>query len=137
MLLTEAPLNPTEARDRMVEVMFEKFGVPALYVNVQSVLSLYATGHTTGCVMDSGYGVSHTVPVYEGYALPHAIMKLGVAGQDLTQYMDKLLAEGYKGEVSAVCGSTLRIIALGLCDVPRLDNRLDDAWCGWDTGRPE
>ena len=94
VLLTEAPLNPKESRDKMVEIMFETFGVPALYVNVQAVLSLYATGHTTGCVMDSGYGVSHTVPVYEGYALPHAIMKLGVAGKDLTQYMGKLLADG-------------------------------------------
>ena len=99
VLLTEAPLNPKESRDKMVEIMFEKFGVPALYVNVQAVLSLYATGHTTGCVMDSGYGVSHTVPVYEGYALPHAIMKLGVAGKDLTVYMAKLLADaGHEGK---------------------------------------
>jgi len=77
----------------MIQLMFETFNVPSFYVGIQAVLSLYSSGRTTGIVFDSGDGVSHTVPIYEGYSLPHAIMRLNMAGRSLTAWMVKLLTE--------------------------------------------
>jgi len=101
-MLTEAPLNPNRNREMMTKIHFETFNVSAMYVQMQAVLSLYALGRTTGCVFDSGDGVSHTAPIYEGYTLPHAINRLDLAGRDLTEWMMKCLQEkGYSFTTSA------------------------------------
>jgi actin-related protein len=93
VLLTEAPRNPKANREKMVDIMFATFEVQNCYVAIQAVMSLYAAGRTTGLVVDSGDGVSHTVPVFEGFSVPHAVEKMDIAGRVLTEYLQKLLTE--------------------------------------------
>ena len=93
VLLTEVPLNPKTHRERMTQVTFVIFNVPVMYVAIQAVLSLYVSGRKTGFVTDFGDGVSHTMPIFEGYALPHAILHWDLAGRDLSDYLMKILTE--------------------------------------------
>lgn len=96
ILITEPPNNPKKNREEMVDMMMNQidgFKVTKLYLGNQSVLSLFATGRTTGTVLDSGEGVTHAVPIYEGYAIPHAVQTINLSGRDLTNYLHSLLAE--------------------------------------------
>jgi actin-related protein len=77
----------------MTEIMFETFNVPAYYLSIQAVLSMYGSGKTTGIVLDAGDGVTHTVPIFEGYSIAHAIDRNNFAGRNLTDHMVKLLNE--------------------------------------------
>lgn len=93
VLLTEPPYNPKVSRERMVEIMFETFGVPALNISVTGVLALLGQGRTTGLVLDSGEGVTHTIPIYDGFGLQPGIQRLDLAGRELNTLMAKLLAQ--------------------------------------------
>lgn len=88
VFLTETPLNPKSNRERMTQIMFEKFNVPGMHMKMQAVLTLCSSGRNTGCVLDSGDGISNTVAIHEGYALVQTVNSLNVAGRELT---DKLM----------------------------------------------
>ncbi len=77
----------------MISIMFDTFNVPYFFVKHSPILSLYASGRTTGIVIDSGDGLTISYPIYEGYSLPHAMERIYLAGRDLTEYMVKLLSE--------------------------------------------
>lgn len=124
VLLTEAPLNPRKNREKAAEIFFETFNVPAWFVSMQAVLSLYvssfhfisfnlilmscfrvdryATGRVTGVVLDSGDGVTHAVPIYEGFAMPNSIMRADIAGRDVTRHLRALIRkEGFNFRTTA------------------------------------
>ncbi|XP_011692533.1 PREDICTED: actin-related protein 2 isoform X4 [Wasmannia auropunctata] len=115
ILLTEPPMNPITNREKMIEVMFEKYGFAGTYIAIQAVLTLYAQGLISGVVVDSGDGVTHICPVFEEYALPHLTRRLDIAGRDITMYLIKLLLlRGYAFNHSADF-ETVRMLKEKLC----------------------
>jgi len=96
IMLTEPPLNPKVNREKMVQTMFEQYGFKGVYISIQAVLVLYAQGLLTGVVVDSGDGVTHIIPVWDGFALPHLTKRIDIAGRDITRHLIKhLLLRGY------------------------------------------
>ncbi|XP_067881343.1 actin-1-like isoform X2 [Heterodontus francisci] len=93
VLMTTAPLTSFINREKMAEIMFECFNVPAMYVAIPATLALYASGRTRGIVLDSGFGLTDAVPIYEGYYLPDAVKRLKLAGNDITENLRRLLLE--------------------------------------------
>ena len=93
VLLTESVMNPKVNREKMTQIMFETFEVPGMYLNVQTLLSLYGTGRTIGLVVNSGDGATTVVPIYECSTVYHAVEKLNLGGRDLTDYLTRLLLE--------------------------------------------
>jgi actin len=118
VMVSEPPRNPKNNREELCKTMFEEFTVPKLYVAVQAVLSLFASGRTTGTVVDCGDAISHTVPIYEGYAIPHAIQKIYLAGRDLTDYLHTLLTgTGYSFTSSTNGKDVVKSIKESVCYV--------------------
>uniref|UniRef100_A0A6B2G3Z2 Actin-related protein 2 (Trinotate prediction) n=1 Tax=Myxobolus squamalis TaxID=59785 RepID=A0A6B2G3Z2_MYXSQ len=133
ILLTEAPMNPLKNREKMIEVMFEKFQFKGVYVAIQAVLTLYAQGLRTGIVVDSGDGVTHICPVYQGFAMPHITKRLDIAGRDITRYLIKLLTlRGYTFNHSADF-ETARILKENICyvgyDIEQEQRLADETTC--------
>ena len=91
LLISEAALNPYENRSKIAEIFFENFGVPAIFFETQSVLSLYAQGKITGVVMDVGDGVSQIAPIFEGYAIKNAVQRINLGGRDITENLMTLI----------------------------------------------
>ncbi len=87
LMLSEAALAPKEQREQMVQMLFETFEVKSLYFSSAPVLSLYASGRTTGLVVEMGHGTCHTVPVFEGFGLFHSILQMDYGGMDLTNWI--------------------------------------------------
>jgi len=117
ILLTEPPMNPKGNQKNMLQNMFETYGFQGAKVNIQAMLVLYAQGLLTGVVVDSGDGVTHIVPVWEGICPPTLIKRLNVAGRHITKYLIKLLqVRGYAFNRSADF-ETVRQIKEKLCYV--------------------
>jgi actin-related protein len=91
VLLTEAFRNPKQNREKMTSIMFETFQAKNVYVALSGVMSLHAAGRTTGLACESGHDVTHIIPVFEGFSIPHAVEKLEISGRVLTAWMQKLL----------------------------------------------
>lgn len=117
IMLTEPPMNPKANKMKMVENMLEKYEFDGVKVSIQAMLVLYAQGLLSGVVVDSGDGVSHVVPVWEGVVPPNLIKRLDVAGRHITKYLIKLLQlRGYNFNRTADF-ETVREIKEKLCYV--------------------
>ncbi|KAG2261418.1 hypothetical protein Bca52824_068497 [Brassica carinata] len=115
ILLTDPPLNPSKNREKMIETMFEKYNFAGVFIQIQAVLTLYAQGLLTGLVIDSGDGVTHVVPVVDGYSFPHLTKRMNVAGRHITAYLVDLLSRrGYAMNKTADF-ETVREIKEKLC----------------------
>ncbi|CAI4063908.1 hypothetical protein SKDZ_08G1740 [Saccharomyces kudriavzevii ZP591] len=110
LLITEAPMNPLKNREVMAQVLFETFNLPALYISNPAVLSLYASGRTTGCVVDCGEGYCSTVPIYDGFALPASIMRMDIGGRDITEQLQFQLRKS--AGISMFSSSELEVVRM-------------------------
>mmetsp|Transcript_103358 Transcript_103358/g.267332 ORF Transcript_103358/g.267332 Transcript_103358/m.267332 type:complete len:408 (-) Transcript_103358:2-1225(-) len=113
------PLGQTAYQSRawMAEVMFEKLKVKSLAIFNTAVLALFSTGKTRGLVVESGEGVTQAVPVFEGYAIPHAIFKMEVAGQDVTSKVQSLMEASQDGAHFAKDLRVMQLLKEKVCTV--------------------
>lgn len=133
-LLTEPPLNPPENRERTAEIMFETFNCAGLYIAVQAVLALAASWTSsrvtertlTGTVIDSGDGVTHVIPVAEGYVIGSAIKNIPLAGRDITYFIQSLLRDRNEKDTSLKTAEKIKEEFCYVCpDIVKEFNRFD------------
>ncbi len=132
VMLIDSALDVKANREKMVQIMFETFKVPALYVANAPVLSLYETRRSTGIVLDCGYGFGQIVPIYEGQVLSNAISRVNLTGSDLTNYMEKLLMERGYNFTTLAEKEIVRDIKEKLCCVA-LDFDMETKSCSEDS----
>jgi len=124
---TEAALNPPKNRERIVETMFERYGFAEVNVSVQAILALNSQGLTSGFVVDSGDGVTHLVPVTEGYLEPALVQRVNLAGRHVTEHLMKLLVGQGHPLNSTADFETVREVKQRLCYValdPQAERKL-------------
>lgn len=126
VLITEAPLNPRTNREQIAELFFETYRAPAIFFSPPAVLSLYASGRATGVVLDVGEGVTHCVPVYEGYALKHSITRSDVAGRDVTKQLQLLLRKSGLAFTTTAESDLVKTMKEELCYVHQNASSTDD-----------
>ena len=93
ILFSEAPWNQKYRREKLTELMFEKYSVPAFFLVKNAVLSSFANVRSTGIVLDSGANHTSAVPVHDGYVLQQAIVKSPLAGDFMTMQCKQFLEE--------------------------------------------
>lgn len=136
-LLTEPPMNTPENREYTAEIMFETFNVSGLYIAVQAVLALAASWTSrqvsertlTGTVVDSGDGVTHVIPVADGYVIGSCIKHIPLAGRDITGFIQQLMREREKDIPSIASLETAKAVKEQFCyvcpDVAKEFNKYD------------
>ena|SRR5690554_1294976 len=96
LIITEQPFAPRLQRERLLQILFETYNVPMMYPGLHPVCALFASGRTSGLVVDSGEGVTHCVPIYQGEMLSHAVIRTPIAGYDISQCLAKQLGKSYR-----------------------------------------
>ncbi|KAK7098169.1 actin-like protein 6A [Littorina saxatilis] len=93
LLMSEPAWNTKNKREKMTEIMFEKYNIPAFFLCKNSVLSAFANGRSTALILDSGATHTSAVPVYDGYVLTQGIVKSPLAGEFIIQECRKMMEE--------------------------------------------
>eukprot|EP01084_Bolivina_argentea_P111867 199536_1 len=117
LVLTETLLRNQSDRYKCVQLMFETFDINSLCLQNDATLSLYGVGKSTGCVISSGFGVTYSCAIYEGFVIPNSVIKVNSAGYDLTQYLKVLLSHKYANELMNIKHSVIKDIKENYCYV--------------------
>jgi len=127
VLVTCPPLSSHESKDRLARVMFRHLKVHSLAIVSSAPLALFSTGRTTGVVVEAGGGVCQVVPIFEGFALPHANLRLQVAGQDITRHLLGMLkTRGFDNFDDESSFDVVRDIKEKLCAVKNGEDVLEE-----------